>query len=282
MSEQRPPCGRHVYNLSRDKPDKSDEFDAINLKINIHRNSIVTIDHRRTCPDIVHQGDIGSCTASALSCIFYHNMLKFNYADPFIPSRLFLYYNTRAMKHTVNMDIGGSMRDGLKALHSYGMCPETMWEYDIKKYKNKPPDKAYVFGQSNKGIVYSRIPQHLTQLKQCLLDGYLFAFGMSVYSNFEDGDVEKTGIVKPPTKNDIYLGGHAVCAVGFNDERNTFVVRNSWGSEWGDHGYCYLPYDFVTNPDLVYDIWTFRNQPDTISFTNPDDEIKKRRKCILC
>lgn len=269
----------NLYRLNKDIRDDKDLCISDNLKLNLHNNNITKIDHRDTCPIIYKQGSLGSCTANALCCIFYHNLIKFNYSEVFEPSRLFLYYNTRAMKSMVEIDDGGSFREALKALHKYGMCPEKMWEYDISQFKVKPPPCTYQFGQKHNYIKYFHVPQLISQLRQCLIDGYLFAFGLVVYSNFESDIVRKKGLVSLPTEYDVYLGGHAVCAVGYDDSKQVFIVRNSWGQDWGDKGYFYLPYQYMINTDLVYDIWTFRNGPENVPLT--DDNPSEMNKALI-
>jgi C1A family cysteine protease len=181
------------------------------------------------------------------------------------------------MKKTVEVDDGGSLREALKAMHLYGMCPEEMWPYRTERFKDKPSRHAYEFGRKHKSITYFRIPQVLSQLKQCLIDGYLFAFGMAVYDKFELESGENAGIVTLPKTNDTLLGGHAVCAVGFDDDKQVFIVRNSWGMDWGDHGYFYLPYDYAMNENLVYDIWTFRNGLEEII----DHDVNRQCCCVV-
>lgn len=96
-------------------------------------------------------------------------------------------------------------------------------------------------------------------MKQTLATGYPFVFGFSVYESFESHTVAKTGIVPMPNKTEHLLGGHAVMAVGYDDNKQTFIVRNSWGTTWGNQGYCYMPYDYLSNPTLASDFWTVRD-----------------------
>lgn len=60
------------------------------------------------------------------------------------------------------------------------------------------------------------------------------------------------------TPKDKPLGGHAACAVGYDDSKEVFMVRNSWSRKWGDEGYFYMPYKFITHPRLAQDFWTIR------------------------
>ena len=250
-----------IYNLAKDSNDEEPKKynRSTHLKLNVQEYIPKIVDHRDTCPPIYDQGKIGSCTASAICCIFYHNLLYFNYKNVFLPSRLFLYYNTREDKHTVDIDNGCSLRDTLKSLNTFGVCPENLWDYTENNFKLKPPKNLYKFAHKYNNIAFFRVPQILNQLKQCLIDGYLFVFGITIYSSFESSIVETTGYVPRPSPNDTYVGIHAVCAVGYDDNKKVFIVRNSWGSNWGDGGYFYLPYDYILDSDLVFDIWTFSN-----------------------
>ena len=272
---------KHIYNLSKDSPSQHDLKRSVNLKLQPKNIVPKIIDHRSTCPPIYQQGDVGSCTSSAICGVFYHNLVNFNYVNIFYPSRMFVYYNTRSLKHTINVDNGGSLRDALKALHIFGTCPEDLWQYNVNYLNVKPPRLAYRIGLKNSGITYSHVPQIISQLKQCLVDGFLFVFGISIYSSFESDVVEKTGYVPLPTRSDEYLGGHALCAVGYDDHKQVFIVRNSWGCNWGDNGYCYLPYEYMTNHELVYDIWTFINNAKENTISPPISPEEKKDKCIL-
>ena len=61
-----------------------------------------------------------------------------------------------------------------------------------------------------------------------------------------------------PKPNEAAVGGHAVLAVGYNDTQQRFVVRNSWGTGWGQKGYFTMPYAYLTDPNLSDDFWTIR------------------------
>ena len=79
-----------------------------------------------------------------------------------------------------------------------------------------------------------------------------------VYPSFESDVVAKTGNVPLPGTSEVAIGAHALLAAGYDDSRNVFSVRNSWSANWGDKGYCYIPYDYMTDSNLASDIWTIR------------------------
>ena len=200
------------------------------------------------------QGSLGSCTANAIGAAIQFCLRKQN--KPFFtPSRLFIYYNERKMEGTIGSDAGAMIRDGIKSVNRQGSTNEDMWPYIIEKFTQKPSDKAYKEAKLHQVIQYSRIVQDLDQMKSCLAEGYPFVFGFAVYSSFFKA---QKGQIPMPSPNEQLLGGHAVLAVGYKDDTSQFIVRNSWGTGWGDQGYFYMPYNYLTNSDLVADLWSVR------------------------
>jgi C1A family cysteine protease len=219
----------------------------------------VKMDLRKSCPPVYDQGQLGSCTANSIGAAVQFEQMK-QKKKSFIPSRLFIYYNERAMEHTINSDAGAQIRDGIKSVNKLGVCPETLWPYDDgkKKFMKKPGDTCYKEAAKNQVVSYQRVTQTLMQLKGCLADGYPFVFGFSVYDNMYSDKVTKTGILTLPGPKDKSEGGHAVMAVGYDDAKQWFIIRNSWGTDWADKGYFYMPYAYITDDNLSDDFWTIR------------------------
>ena len=107
----------------------------------------------------------------------------------FTPSRLFIYYNERAMEGTINEDSGAEIRDGIKSINSKGVCPEPSWPYDITKFTQQPSSELYETAKNHKCVQYKKLIQSLDQLKQCLIEGFPFIFGMMIYESFESENV---------------------------------------------------------------------------------------------
>jgi C1A family cysteine protease len=207
---------------------------------------------------VYDQGALGSCTANALGSAYDFGRVR-QKLKATKPSRLFIYYNERAIIGTINSDSGAYIRDGIKTMAKQGVCEETLWPYDITKFKKKTAVAAYKDAKKSTVREYLRLDNRvLRDLKQCLADGYGFVFGFSVYETIESEEVARTGVVPMPKPGEQMLGGHAVFCVGYDDDRREFIIRNSWGSGWGDRGHCYLPYDYVTDPNLADDFWTIR------------------------
>ena len=226
-------------------------------------------DLRGGCPPVYDQEQIGSCTANAIGAAFEFEVKKQGLAD-FMPSRLFIYYNERAMEGTTGTDSGAQIRDGVKSVATLGVCTETEWPYDGTQANSdgtfppgdpageKPTDACYKDALNNRATTYSRVVQNLDQMRGCLAAGYPFVFGFTVYESFESQQVARTGVVPMPGPDEQVVGGHAVVAVGYDDAAQTFLVRNSWGTGWGQAGYFTMPYAYLTTRGLSSDFWTIR------------------------
>lgn len=229
------------------------------------------VDLRPDCPHIYDQKDLGSCTANGIAAALEFDQMKQKLPGVFTPSRLFIYYNERTMEGTVNEDSGAMIRDGIKSVARQGACPEEpteqhpgpdgIWPYEpgyATNFLKKPPQACYDLAAKHQAILYSRLIRNLNQMKGCLASGYPFVFGFSVYESFQNQEVAKTGVVPMPAPSEQLLGGHAVLAVGYDDELRRFIVRNSWGKDWGVEGYFTMPYAYFLDDNLSDDFWTIR------------------------
>lgn len=203
---------------------------------------------------IYDQGQLGSCTGNATAGAIQFARRLEGLPD-LVPSRLFLYFNGRALEGTTKIDAGAEIRDVVKGAIKPGVCPETEWPYDISQFATQPPPLAYSDATQDHVIRYSVVHQSMTGMKTCLALGFPFIFGFTVYSSFESDEVASTGIVPMPGQNEQVIGGHAVMAVGYDDVTQTMIVRNSWGTYWGDKGYFHMPYAYIRNPNLASDFW---------------------------
>jgi C1A family cysteine protease len=199
------------------------------------------------------QGELGSCTANAL-CAAFHFIQRREGLEGFSPSRLFVYFNERAIEGHIRDDSGASLRDGIKSLCVWGVCDEELWPYDVSTFKKQPTPECYAAAKANRCKTYARVEQNLESLKGCIAAGFPFVFGFMVLCDFMAGDVQSTGVMEWPPKG-MPHGGHAVQACGYDDAKQCFIVRNSWGEQWGEKGHFHMPYAFITHPQLCHDFW---------------------------
>ncbi|MGX8942482.1 C1 family peptidase [Symbiopectobacterium sp. Eva_TO] len=216
---------------------------------------------------VYDQGKIGSCTANALAAAFQFERKKHRELPDFMPSRLFIYFNERFIERSINYDSGASLRDGIKSLHKVGCCPESIWPYDDTPAdestgefpanslaKKKPSDQCYENARQHFITQYHRIKQDINHIKFCLASGSPFVFGFTVYSNWFN-QKELPVVIPMPSEKDNVEGGHAVLCVGYDDSKELFKFRNSWGDSLGEKGYFYIPYDYLLDKRLSSDFW---------------------------
>lgn len=247
---------QHRFGWQPDVPDHRDHLYAAPV---IYLTKLpAKADLRKHCPPVYDQGQLGSCTANAIGAAIQFERRKQKLKPDFVPSRLFIYYNERAMENSIASDAGAQIRDGIKSVAKLGDCPEKEWPYVITKFTDKPTATCYKDALKYQAVQYQRVPQILNQMKGCLASGYPFVFGFSVYASFESAQVAQTGIANMPASSEKLLGGHAVLAVGYDDATQRFIVRNSWSKGWGMQGYFTLPYAYLADANLSADLWTIR------------------------
>jgi C1A family cysteine protease len=257
-SIQKTPCEKRIYNI---------KINRINIdKLNINtlsldkKTSFTTlpkkVDLRSKFQPVFDQGNIGSCTANAFCGLV-------GYLQPLmIGSRLFLYYNIRDtdVNTTIDTDTdsGAYLSDGIISLQKHGICQELDWPYILEKFDDKPNDDCYKYASKHTITQVENINNDIFQMKNNLANGNPFVVGIAIYSSFESVKTKKTGMIPMPTVKDIFLGGHAVVCVGFDDSKKVWIMRNSWGSNWGDKGYFYLPYLYLLSPSLSTELWCIK------------------------
>jgi C1A family cysteine protease len=237
---------------------KADKVDNRDYKYQLTATQTPNIvDLRSYCSPIENQGSLGSCTGQSIAGAI--ELLNKRNGKPIDVSRLFIYYYERVLMGTVNYDSGAYIRDGIKATNKYGASLESYWPYNIANYKKEPIVEAKKDALNRKVTRYERV-EDFNGCIDALSNGYPVIIGFSVYNSFMTASVAKTGVMPyPNTKRERLLGGHAVLIVGYDKTKNVFIVRNSWGTSWGDRGYFYMPFQVIQNTSMSSDFWIIKS-----------------------
>jgi C1A family cysteine protease len=211
------------------------------------------VDLREFCSKIEDQGAIGSCTGCAISSAM--ELILKRERRLLDLSRLFIYYQERLLEGSVLRDAGAYLRTGIKSCYTWGAPDERLWRYDPKLLFTRPSPAAYEDALKRRVAEYRRCPD-FTTVKNALASGNPVVVGFLVYTSFLSLVVAKTGVMPfPNVRKERILGGHAVCLVGYDDTRRVFIAKNSWGTNWGDGGYFYMPYQVIENRQMSADFW---------------------------
>jgi C1A family cysteine protease len=261
------------YNVLKDIPNPNDKkFKAV--KYADTSTLPASVDLSPLCSPVYDQGGLGSCTGFGIVKGLREFLLnKFNV--PFVPlSALFLYYKEREAEGTIPEDAGAYIGDGMNVLVNVGVCPDADDPYVESAFANPPSTQALQDASQYK-IIESHRVDDFDHMKQALAEGFPVVIGIEVYSSFESFDAAMSGMIPIPQQGEQQLGGHCMLVVGYETKSDGIEyakVRNSWGTGWGQAGYCFIPRGFF-DQGYVMDLWTGTSQY-TIDMINFDQAVQ--------
>ncbi|MEM7181457.1 MAG: C1 family peptidase [Spirochaetota bacterium] len=222
------------------------------------------VDLRPYMTEVEDQTDTNSCTANAVAGAYEYLTKRHLQKDSYDVSRMFIYYNARKIDLKIDdedeiEDEGSRISSAIKSLRKYGSCSEETWPYRVDKVDKEPNEEAYEEAKNFLVEDVKSIDTDLQTWKSCLAEGMPIIFIIQLYKSFDKH--KKPGYVPSPTKKDVSReshGAHSMLCVGYSDAEKVFIVRNSWGREWGDDGYCYIPYHYIISDHNLEDSWVIK------------------------
>lgn len=220
------------------------------------------VDLRKYCSPIEDQSQSNSCCANAAVGAYEYLCCRDaaqNGDTPGDISRLFVYYVGRMRDKqlwndsTPISDEGLTLTGAVDALSMKGACLAESWPFELDSINKKPPAESFVEAMQFKVSSAKKIPADVGSMRACLAEGYPIIFGLKLTQKFFNPG--SRGVIKTPDPDDpksAEHGLHAMLMVGYSDKQERFIVRNSWGENWADNGYCYIPYSYAANEEFNF------------------------------
>ncbi len=229
------------------------------------------VDLRNFMTPVEQQGETNSCAANATAGAYEYLIKRHLGEEAYDVSRLFIYYNARAVDDPNNIEDEGSiLQSVIDSLQQHGACSEETWPFDEGLVNDEPSEEAYEEAKQFLIEENELVPTDLNAWKTALAEGNPIIFGVKLFGSFDKH--KRPGLVPAPSATEAGReshGGHAMLCVGYSDPDQVFIVRNSWGPEWGDKGYCYIPYRYLMNESYNFgDSWIIKR----VDVLPPDEE----------
>lgn len=219
-------------------------------------NLPLRVDLRVHCPPVENQLTTNSCVANAVV-----GALEIHQKKAGLPltdlSRLFVYFNARSLAGNQMRDVGSLIHHGMAAVLAYGACEERLWPFEMAMVVAQPPANCYQNAMQYEAVQYARTPRGGAALA-ALAKGLPVVFGMCAPSIYYDAATQTGRMPRPdqvPPQQQP-PSGHAMVIVGYDLEQKTYLVRNSWGPNWAEQGYCHIPFETMDAWSRAEEFWT--------------------------
>lgn len=248
--------------------DNNKDYDFSNVKSNILKYaSSSTNEHVITeYTPVSDQLNLGSCVANAT--VDALEILMGLSGKPVQLSRLFVYWNSRLYDKNTDKDEGTYIRNAFNSLAKDGVCPESVWQYNVNKVFAQPPMEAYRKGLDNTIHSFYRIKstdsKRIDEIASAVRSNHPVVFGTGVTNSFINYFYSNSDTVwQSPTE--AIAGLHAMIVTGVREQNNRlqFYIRNSWGVNWGRNGHTWFDQDYFLHP-TTGDIWVPTLMPDLL------------------
>lgn len=207
-------------------------------------------DLKKYFPPIKNQGKQGACSSFSLTSVFEYFINNETHQN-YDMSEAYVYYNAREIQGDTSIDEGANLYNVIRGMASKGVCLEELCPYDSSVFDKRPSDEAYEDGKGHTVTTAKDIPISVETVKSAINEGYPVVGCFRIFESLQENT---SGYIPMPTDNERSSEEekfHAMVICGYNDKHGHFIVRNSWGTDFGDKGYCYLPYSYLRDSDLT-------------------------------
>lgn len=212
------------------------------------------VDSRPNLPPVFDQGKFGTCTAASTASgpKALQEISQGDYPSVGL-SVAYLYAMSKQLDGIPNQ-AGTYLRVTFKVLQQYGICPEELYPYStLTSDINIPMPSTTLLkaAQAYRIDTYAQIASptdkdlhaRIGLIRQAIAREGAIEAALLVTESFMD---VKAPDYRIPYPEGHLLGGHAVCLCGYDDSKQAFLLRNTWGTKWANQGYAWMPYDWVT------------------------------------
>lgn len=229
------------------------------------------VDLRIHCPPVENQLTTNSCVANAVV-----GALEIHQKKAGLPltdlSRLFVYFNARSLAGNQMRDVGSLIHHGMAAVLAYGACEERLWPFEMATVIAQPSANCYQNAMQYEAVQYARTPRGAPALT-ALAQGLPVVFGMCAPSIFYEAAAQTGAMPRPDQVHPQVQppSGHAMVIVGYDLSDKTYLVRNSWGTQWADRGYCRIPFETMDTWARAEEFWTIGaiEQTEGVALSGP-------------
>jgi C1A family cysteine protease len=211
-----------------------------------------SIDYTADMQPVRNQGTEGSAVGFAVAAALEFQIKKTTAKDVIVSPR-YLYYFARKESNTANIDSGALIKDAIKVITTRGAVSEDAWPYKPGEFDRRPPKD--VEKAEHYRIAQSFQMKTVDEVISALLQYGPVVCGVSVYDSIHNPKVTHTGILPDPASKEALIAGMPLCLVGYNNDTKVFKFKQSWGTEWGEHGYGYISYAYLKRSQS--DSWAF-------------------------
>jgi C1A family cysteine protease len=211
------------------------------------------VDLRRFCAPVENQQTLPACNACAVVSALEFQNLKAGRQHVDL-SVLYVYWFARKLAGNEKNKVGLLCHHATAAVMAYGVCEDKDWPYKVDRWDSQPPERAQRESTRFDAVQYARLASS-DAAKVSLSEGVPVLFGLDIPGAYYDAAASTGLLPGVGTYDHLPMDGHTMLVVGYDDAEKTWLAQNSWGANWGENGYCRIPYDLAAKYTWNDELW---------------------------